>query len=497
MAKKLLLIGGGFVSLFALAILYWNWSAAREWRRLKAGLEAKGESFDLQRLLPPAPPPQENFGAIEPLKDIVIADPSDEAKLLAAFPDTSLRLDSEDRIKLTLRSGLERGEAADLDALARRLREESRLPLPVDSGNAARDLLVAIDKACPLILELCQSVNRPNSQFTPPLATREWAKPLIAQRHPHFEVSNKAARLLKLRATAAARAGDGAAAADSLLIMMKLAEALAQEPGLLAHLIYLTIESEVHAALWEGLHRRVFSQNQLQRLQSALAKYDGQKTLLFALRTEVIEEVDALYDLKSSRRNPGFRGLNGEPAFIIGCAPNGWFDQNAIDFVSVRWDYQIEPLKTSGLQAAVTKTAALTPMLCARDPARLGFLFSDFVLGSASPVIDRAAFEQSCNDLALTATALERFFLMHNGYPETLDELVPSILTTAPVDHLSNRPILYQLASNGRYKLWAVGFDGIDDGGNVMSDHFGEIGSNLRQSRYKGDWVWQYTPVKP
>jgi len=39
MAKKLLVFGGGFI---VLGVLYWNWSAARDWQRLKADLEAKG-----------------------------------------------------------------------------------------------------------------------------------------------------------------------------------------------------------------------------------------------------------------------------------------------------------------------------------------------------------------------------------------------------------------------------------------------------------------------
>lgn len=266
---------------------------------------------------------------------------------------------------------------------------------------------------------------------------------------------------------------------------------------MLAHLVFLTIESAVHSSVWEGLNVRAFSRHQLQDLLRALNRYDGRKTLLYALRTDLVEMVDALYDLKSARRRPGFQGINSEPAFLVGCAPNGWFDQNAHYLTSVAWEYYIEPLKTTGLQAAVTQVDKLQTVLPSHDPPRIAFLFADFVLGSSNSIVARAAYEQSCNDLARVATALELFFSTHQTYPATLTELAPTILDSPPMDRLSNQPIRYKLTNDGRYMLWTVGFDASDNGGKVTKDRFGELGRNFRQSNYEGDWVWQYTPVKP
>ena len=503
LAKKLLIISGGFIVFISLGILYWNWSAAREWQRLKSDLEAKGETFELQRLLPSAPADDLNYGAIAPLKEIALViddDPEkgEPATRRAAFPNITLKYDSSNREKLSLQSGVERGIAANLTLMADEYRKVGSLKMPANPGQSAADLLAGIDAATPSIASLCKDWNRPESQFTPVLVKRTWFKPLISQTVPHFNAIQNAAKSLQLRAVAAAQANDGRAAAESLLALSQLARGMAQEPGLIAHLVFLTVTSMTHAALWEGLNQRVFSAEQLRDLQSSLGRYDGRDTLLYALRTEMLAYVEAIYDLKSSRRKPGFTGINGEPAIIVGMAPNGWFDQNALHLVFHEWTYYIEPLKTSGLRAAAIKADSLTPLLGAADPPRIAFLVADMLLGSERSVIYRAALEQSRRDLACVAVALEQFFVAHHVYPTSLAELTPSILPSPPIDVVSGQTVRYRPTADSRYLIWVPGFDGIDDGGKVSVDpKTRDIRSSVRRPDYKGDWVWQYTPVKP
>ena len=503
MAKKLLIFGGGFIGLIVLGVLYWNWSAAREWQRLKADLEAKGETFDLQRLLPPAPPEDKNFGAMPPLKDIALvldsdSDKGEPAARRAAFPRISLQINAYNRDKLSLQSGVERGVPANLTMVADEHRSIGALKMPVSSGNAAGDLLAGIKATAPVLALLCEPSNQPESQFTPALASRHWATPSISQKVPHFDAVQNASRLLQLQAIAAAHANEGRVATDSLIAMTNLAKGMAQEPGLVAHLDFLTITSMTHAALWEGLNRRVFSIDQLADLQASLKDYDGREALLYALRTEMLGRVEAVYDLKTTRWKSGFDGINGEPTIIVRMVPDGWFDQNARHLVFHEWTYMIEPLKTGCLRSAVIKADSLNTLQMAADPPRIAFLVSDLLLGSEHTAIERAALEQSRRDLGSVAVALERFFALHRAYPENLSELVPSILTSPPLDRTSGKSVQYHRTEDGRYMIWAPGFDGSDDGGRVSIDpKTGDLPSSIRRSDYKGDWVWQYTPVKP
>jgi hypothetical protein len=51
---------------------YWvlNWTGEKRWQRMKAKLEAEGETFDIYSLYPAPIPDEQNFCAIEPLKGI-------------------------------------------------------------------------------------------------------------------------------------------------------------------------------------------------------------------------------------------------------------------------------------------------------------------------------------------------------------------------------------------------------------------------------------------
>ena len=93
---------------------------------------------------------------------------------------------------------------------------------------------------------------------------------------------------------------------------------------------------------------------------------------------------------------------------------------------------------------------------------------------------------------ALTACALERYFLDHQFYPKTLSELMPA----PPLDPLSGGPFSFSLTASGRYRLWAHGFDGKDDSGHVSLSAKSQY-SNLSKANYLGDWTWCYEPVIP
>jgi hypothetical protein len=75
--------------------------------------------------------------------------------------------------------------------------------------------------------------------------------------------------------------------------------------------------------------------------------------------------------------------------------------------------------------------------------------------------------------LLRTDLALRRFRRTHDRWPARLEELVPGQLPALPLDPWSQQPLVYRTTANG-FRLYSVGRNGIDDGGDVtgsFSDH--------------------------
>jgi hypothetical protein len=77
-----------------------------------------------------------------------------------------------------------------------------------------------------------------------------------------------------------------------------------------------------------------------------------------------------------------------------------------------------------------------------------------------------AAEAEARRRILIAAIALERHRGRHGGYPKALQELVPELLQTPPVDFMDGKPLRYQLTDDGHFVLYSVGLDCVDDGGN-------------------------------
>jgi hypothetical protein len=72
--------------------------------------------------------------------------------------------------------------------------------------------------------------------------------------------------------------------------------------------------------------------------------------------------------------------------------------------------------------------------------------------------------------------AVELFRARTGVYPESLDELVPGLLPTLPIDPVTGKPYMYRRPAPGAdrhtrpYLLYSVGADGVDDGGRHLSN---------------------------
>jgi hypothetical protein len=97
-----------------------------------------------------------------------------------------------------------------------------------------------------------------------------------------------------------------------------------------------------------------------------------------------------------------------------------------------------------------------------------GFAFDAPLAGPPAPFsqLGLVAGWESRRRLLLTAIALERFRVRRGAYPESLDLLIPELLSSVPLDFMDGQPLRYRRTEDGHFLLYSIGVDCIDDGGN-------------------------------
>ncbi len=105
-------------------------------------------------------------------------------------------------------------------------------------------------------------------------------------------------------------------------------------------------------------------------------------------------------------------------------------------------------------------------------------------------------------DAALVVIALELHRRRHGDYPASLDELVPVLLPSLPIDRFDGNPLRYALR-DGRPLLYSIGVDGLDDGGvppkqgpngagqwRSPAELAASLATPIGRDRHRGDWVF-------
>ena len=95
-------------------------------------------------------------------------------------------------------------------------------------------------------------------------------------------------------------------------------------------------------------------------------------------------------------------------------------------------------------------------------------------------------YAQSSVDMARVACMLERYRLAQGEYPETLDALSPSFIEAVPHDVIGGQRLKYHRTDDGKFSLYSIGWNGMDDGGAVVF----RTPLRLTIDFDKGDWVW-------
>ena len=96
-------------------------------------------------------------------------------------------------------------------------------------------------------------------------------------------------------------------------------------------------------------------------------------------------------------------------------------------------------------------------------------LFASMMLPALGNAQSKAVLTQSKLELAKTAINLERFYLKHEQYPDTLEALVPAFAPALPMDPLTGLAYIYKKSGIDGFEIYSAGLNGKDEGGRNMT----------------------------
>lgn len=92
-------------------------------------------------------------------------------------------------------------------------------------------------------------------------------------------------------------------------------------------------------------------------------------------------------------------------------------------------------------------------------------VLAKMLLPALSNAQDKAFLIQTKLELAKTAIDLERFFLKHGSYPDSLEELNATFRSTPLMDPMTHQKLAYTKKGSEGFEIYSVGMNGVDEGG--------------------------------
>lgn len=321
------------------------------------------------------------------------------------------------------------------------------------------------------------------------------------------------------------RHGELEAARKHLHSLLAISHALGKEPLIISQLVGIACSSIAFGNTWEALQKDGWTDTQLGDLQTAWTSLnDFPLAMAKSFEMERAMTVDYFRQIRASNAKASSALAMGESMQGIfsddsdsesgGLPVHGFLLYHVhLPVWQLAWAAQDElhslekwMLIVDGGKSAATgswaeaarffpgfdgKSESFFPFSVRRPKSglynRCRFLFSEEPFSvDAYTVLRPLKFETEKN-LAITAIALKRYQLRHGKSATQLSDLVPEFLSSLPLDRMDGKPLHYHLNADGSFKLYSVGLNGIDDGGNPEPEQPLKEFRNIWQGR---DAVW-------
>ena len=537
--KRCLLV---FLFLAALVPLFYaeeNWRGHRAWENYKRELESKGEKLDFASYIPALVPDEQNFAFapvvqtswnwlldtnghklpekstniihrldlsvyrtnqfVSPLPELPEADwrtgtPVDMVacqsyyrvmfvtnRYPVSYPH-SMPGEFDSFVTTNYVNPADTNELIEIMALA-----TNEFPTSPQSRSPAADVLLALSKFDGVLGELSAAAKQPQSRF-PLNYDADFTSAVLV---PHYSELEKCTRVLSLRASVELSGTNPALALADIQLILRLMGSIRNEPFELTQRNRATWFRHAMQPVWEGIAGRRWTDMQLIELDKSLADLDFTADYGFGLQSELAGDIKSIEYMRTQRMKNGFTCICGDtiwwPTLLYRLSPDGWLylnERTVARVISAAFpttyevQHQIispEISKRSGMAEAWERRPSMIP----------GNVALSYI-----PPSDRfaaaAARAQAGLDLARVAIALERHRLAEGAYPESLDALAPRYIGKIPCDVINGQPLHYRRTADGKFLLYSIGWDGVDDGGVIFKTERGRLDEK------KGDWVWMF-----
>lgn len=483
-----------------LAWWFLNRQAEKRWKEAQAWMASEGIQSDWRDMLPPSLPDEVNYAALDPLWGAANSDELRDPSGRATSNRETLKDLLGDLPLVHVHSrGLDAGLPPDWSKAVENLIESDVLTTLPEPGKEAESVLQALNQRLPQLKQIVMpALEFTEAAFVPGVRGEAMNRPLHDIKYVSLVLPDFC-RLLYLHGIAAVNASEPEAALADLRAYILLSKAYLHEPTFLNRTMGTALLGLSYEIVWGLMRTRSLDEPQLEKLQHLLSSMDQEKDFLHHMGLQMQGELESIKTLAQNRdqRQAFFDSpLMGTPEWIATASsfiPEWFFISNQAALVETEMTYIFKPFRSHGWAGMLDQKKSLLTVL---DPPKrwknLDLFFSRLlVVPMLEMSLEYVPRLESMRKQSIAAIALERFYLKRGSYPAQLDALVPEFLASVPLDPMDRQPIRYGLTADGRYRLWCIGMDGVDNNGERISQTKG-----LRRSEYKGDWVWQYEPVK-
>ena len=205
----------------------------------------------------------------------------------------------------------------------------------------------------------------------------------------------------------------------------------------------------------------------LRRLQAQLRKIDSQRSLKNALAGEraisytVCLNPSQMADFEAPKPGLGREVMQRQPKRV--------FDAAKMLEINLKITEGADESLFQARQEALAAEDEIRD-LAGNIVGKFYYMYTLLLSPAYTSAVDACARSAAERDSADSAIAAELYRRKNGKWPGKLDDLVPDFLPAVPIDPFTNRPLLLKTSTDS-CKVYSVGRDGTDDGGNLTERH--------------------------
>jgi hypothetical protein len=494
--RWLLLVIAGIAMLIVLFYLEEDIRGKMAWDKFKRAAEANGEKFALADFIPPAVPDDENLAMTPLLRSALDFDQTTngirwrDTNAYQRLSDIRIDLGREKRnVKAPEIGSQAQDSLTDLGAAADFYRGNVNYPQSARPGDAAEEVLAALNKFEPDLKELQEAAaRRPASRF--PIDYNQ--EPTFAILLPHLASVKGVSFVCDLRAVAELETHRTADAFADLQLGFRMADSIRGEPIFIDHLVRLAALTGALQGIREGLARHAWNDVNLGDFEKYLANLDLLADYKQTMRGERSMNLAGLdfFRRHGADGNPFIASSDTSHGSAFNWMPGGWYYQN-MALIGDCFENYILPSIDESNRVVSPKLEDIMARELEKRPMGPYNVFAKLLMPAFSKAPQRSARTQVLVDETRVACALERYRMEHSAFPDTLEALAPHFISKIPNDLFDGKPLRYIKNADGAYTLYSIGWNLRDDGGITART----TGNTPHVDLNNGDWVWAY-PAK-